>query len=72
LINKGIAANRVRAIGYGENRLQNNCRDGADCNEYEHQRNRRTEVLITSFDQAEYIKVYYQKNKPTKVDSKKK
>jgi outer membrane protein OmpA-like peptidoglycan-associated protein len=70
LIRKGIAANRISAIGYGENRLQNNCRDGADCNEYEHQRNRRTEVLITSFDQAEYIKVYYENNKPTTVDPK--
>lgn len=70
LIRKGIAENRVRAIGYGENRLQNNCRDGANCNEYEHQRNRRTEVLITSFDQAEYIKVYYENNEPTTVDSK--
>lgn len=70
LVRKGIAADRINAIGYGENRLQNNCKDGADCSEFEHQSNRRTEVLITAFDQAEYIKVYYQKNKPTKVDPK--
>lgn len=70
LIRKGITEDRITAIGYGENRLENNCRDGADCNEYEHQRNRRTEVLITSFDQAEYIKVYYENNKPTTVDPK--
>lgn len=70
LVRKGIAANRINAIGYGENRLQNNCKDNVDCNEYEHQRNRRTEVLITSFDQAEYIKVYYQNNEPTRVDPK--
>ena len=70
LIRKGIAADRITAIGYGENRLQNNCRDGANCNEYEHQRNRRTEVLITYFDQAEYIKVYYENNEPKTVDPK--
>lgn len=70
LIKKGIAANRINAIGYGERRLQNDCKDDVNCNEYEHQRNRRTEVLITSFDQAEYIKVFYQKNTPTKVDPK--
>lgn len=70
LIKKGIAADRITAVGYGENRLQNNCRDGATCNEYEHQRNRRTEVLITSFDQAEYIKVYYENNEPKTVDPK--
>lgn len=72
LLQKGIAENRIQAVGYGEKRLQNNCKDGVDCSEFEHQRNRRTEVLITNFDQAEYIRVYYEKNEPTKVDSKKK
>lgn len=70
LIRKGVESNRITAIGYGKNRLQNNCKDGVNCTEFEHQRNRRTEVLITAFDQAEYIKVYYQKNEPSKVDSK--
>lgn len=67
---KGIAANRIVAVGYGEQRLQNNCADGEKCSEYEHQRNRRTEVLLTAFDQAEYIKVYYEKNEPAIVDPK--
>ena len=70
LTRKGIAPERIVAVGYGEQRPRNNCRDGVDCNEYEHQRNRRTEVLITAFDQAEYIRVYYEKNEPTKVDPK--
>ncbi len=70
LVKKGIADNRIVAIGYGEQRLQNNCKDGVSCSEFEHQRNRRTEVLLTAFDQAEYIKVYYEKNDPVVVDPK--
>lgn len=70
LMRKGISGDRINAVGYGENRTKNGCKDGVDCNEYEHQRNRRTEVLITAFDQAEYIEVYYEKNEPTKVDPK--
>jgi outer membrane protein OmpA-like peptidoglycan-associated protein len=70
LVKKGIAEDRVVAIGYGEQRLRNKCTDGSNCSEYEHQRNRRTEVLLTAFDQAEYIKVYYEKNEPTVVDPK--
>lgn len=70
VVKKGIAEDRIVAVGYGEQRLRNKCADGADCSEYEHQRNRRTEVLLTAFDQAEYIKVYYKKNEPTVVDPK--
>ncbi|BDS15385.1 OmpA family protein [Aureispira anguillae] len=70
LVRKGIEEDRIKTIGYGEKRPQNNCKDGVDCSEFEHQRNRRTEVLITDFDQAEYIKVYYEDNKPVKVDPK--
>ena len=70
LVKKGIAPHRIAAIGYGETRLRNNCEDGVNCSEYEHQRNRRTEVLLTAFDQAEYIKVYYEKNEPVIVDPK--
>lgn len=70
LVRRGIDAGRITAVGYGEQRLRNKCRDGVECSEYEHQRNRRTEVLITKFDQSEYIKVFYQKNEPTTVDPK--
>ena len=70
LVKKGIAEDRIVAVGYGEQRLRNKCADGANCSAYEHQRNRRTEVLLTAFDQAEYIKVYYEKNEPTVVNPK--
>lgn len=70
IMRKGIAGSRIKAIGYGESRHRNNCKDNVPCSEYEHQRNRRTEILITSFDKSEYIKVYYDNNEPTKVDPK--
>lgn len=70
LVKRGIDASRIIAVGYGETRLKNKCKDGVNCSEYEHQRNRRTEVLITKFDEGEYIKLKYQDNEPTKVDPK--
>ncbi len=47
LVSRGIAANRVKAVGYGESRLRNQCKDGVECTEEEHQYNRRTEIRIT-------------------------
>ena len=47
LTQKGINANRIKAIGYGESKLRNKCTDGATCTEAEHKINRRTEVRIT-------------------------
>lgn len=47
LVQKGIAANRVKAMGYGESNLRNRCTDGVTCTESEHQINRRTEVKVT-------------------------
>lgn len=44
LIDRGIASERVVAVGYGEERLVNDCQV---CSESDHQENRRTEVLIT-------------------------
>ena len=44
LIQQGIPASRVTAIGMGEAQLLNDCKDGKECSEEEHQVNRRTEV----------------------------
>jgi len=68
LVGKGISTSRIVAIGYGESQLRNSCANGVDCTEAEHQDNRRTEVTITSFDQADFIKVQYIDNPPEKVD----
>lgn len=69
IVSRGIEANRIVARGYGENRPRNNCRDGVDCTEEQHQYNRRTEVRITKFDNKE-IKVEYLDNKPGYIDAK--
>ncbi|GAA4446487.1 hypothetical protein GCM10023189_01650 [Nibrella saemangeumensis] len=48
LVSRGVARRRIRATGYGEGMLLNNCRDGVICTEAEHQRNRRTEFKVLS------------------------
>lgn len=46
LISKGIMAERIQSVGYGESRLLNHCKDGVECSEEEHAINRRIEVKI--------------------------
>jgi peptidoglycan-associated lipoprotein len=46
LISKGIAQDRLVAVGYGETKLTNRCSNGVDCTEEEHQKNRRTTFRI--------------------------
>jgi outer membrane protein OmpA-like peptidoglycan-associated protein len=52
LIRRGADPARIQAMGYGEERLVNACRDGVKCNEEEHQANRRTEFKVVKADQA--------------------
>ena len=47
LIKNGIKANRLSFKGFGENKLLNNCKENVDCTEAEHQKNRRSEFIIT-------------------------
>ncbi len=44
LVREGIPEDRVEVVWVGESRPQNDCIDGVDCPEEEHQKNRRTEV----------------------------
>lgn len=47
LYSRGIAEDRIEsAIGYGEKQLLNNCSNGVDCTEEEHQLNRRSAFII--------------------------
>ncbi|WP_225035466.1 OmpA family protein [Winogradskyella sp. SM1960] len=46
LLDKGIAKNRLTAKGYGESQLINECSNGADCSEEQHQLNRRSMFII--------------------------
>ena len=46
LVSKGIDRNRLSAKGYGESQLINNCSNGVNCSEEEHQLNRRSMFII--------------------------
>lgn len=46
LVEKGISRDRLSAKGYGESRLINECSDGVDCTEEQHQLNRRSMFII--------------------------
>ena len=47
---KGIGKDRLKGTGKGEAELVNDCRDGVDCTEEEHARNRRTEFSVFSLE----------------------
>ncbi len=46
LVSKGIKRSRLVAKGYGETRLTNQCGNGVQCTEQQHQANRRTEFRV--------------------------
>lgn len=52
LVEKGITSSRIHhALGFGETRPSNHCKDDVECSEEEHQKNRRTEVKIESYQE---------------------
>jgi outer membrane protein OmpA-like peptidoglycan-associated protein len=48
IISKGISSKMISAKGYGESMLLNQCKDGVQCSDEEHQLNRRTELKLLS------------------------
>lgn len=48
VVAKGIAADRIKAVGYGEKQILNRCLNGVECPDEEHRFNRRTEFKILS------------------------
>jgi outer membrane protein OmpA-like peptidoglycan-associated protein len=50
LTKKGINKDRLTAVGYGETHLVNDCVEGVDCTEEQHQENRRTTFRVTSIE----------------------
>jgi len=49
IISQGISSSRITAKGYGEKDLVNECGNGVECSDQQHQENRRTEFKITGF-----------------------
>jgi len=51
LISKGVNPSRITAHeGFGERRLTNGCEDGANCEEEDHQLNRRTQFIVVKME----------------------
>ena len=48
IISKGIDKTRVKGRGFGEEKLRNQCVNGVECNEQDHQINRRTEFNFSN------------------------
>lgn len=48
IVSRGIERERISGIGFGESQLINECSNGVDCTEKEHQLNRRSEFIVTS------------------------
>lgn len=67
IVRRGIERRRIKARGYGETQLRNNCRNYKDCSEEEHQHNRRTEITILSHNE-DGLDVRYIDNLPIKID----
>ncbi|MFN0175135.1 MAG: OmpA family protein [Saprospiraceae bacterium] len=51
IVSEGVDSARITARGYGESQLVNRCRNGIECNEEEHQQNRRTDLRITGISE---------------------
>lgn len=49
IVSQGVERDRIEAVGYGEMKLRNRCKDGIPCDEDEHEVNRRTEYKIIGF-----------------------
>ena len=48
LTERGIAEERIQAVGYGESQIRNKCVNGVRCDDDEHRYNRRTEFKIVA------------------------
>jgi outer membrane protein OmpA-like peptidoglycan-associated protein len=49
-----VESSRLKAKGYGESKLVNECEDGTPCSDEKHQQNRRTELRIIGFTNDPY------------------
>lgn len=68
LIREGLPADRLVAVGYGEDAIRNHCTNGKECTEDEHQYNRRTEVKILRMNNEINIQFVNDTSPPEYVD----
>jgi len=69
LSRQGISSSRLRAVGYGEAELRNNCDDSTTCSEYDHQYNRRTEVRVTRMSREINVTFIEDTSAPETIDA---
>lgn len=69
LVAEGINAARIKAVGYGEAVITNQCVDGVRCSESEHRINRRTEFKIIAGPKTIKIKTEVIKKKSNSSDN---
>ena len=55
IISEGISPDKITAKGYGETQPRNRCTNGVPCSEIEHRENRRTEIFISDYGNAEHV-----------------
>lgn len=72
LTKNGIEGKRIVAVGYGETRILNKCKDNVDCTEDEHRLNRRTEFKIIKGPQEITIEKQVFKTDKKIIDNQKK
>lgn len=63
IVAKGIADERIKAVGYGESKILNRCSNGIRCSDDEHRFNRRTEFKIIAGPKTIQIKREVNKDK---------
>ncbi|MEM6319686.1 MAG: OmpA family protein [Bacteroidota bacterium] len=51
LLHLGVPKEQITAVGYGEDKLLNHCKDGVRCSESEHLQNKRVELTILKVNQ---------------------
>ena len=49
IVSRGIEPSRISGKGFGETQLINDCGNGSDCSEEQHQLNRRSEFIVINF-----------------------
>ena len=72
LTQNGVEVKRIVAVGYGETRILNKCKDNVDCTEDEHRLNRRTEFKILKGPQEITIEKQVFKSDKKIIDNQKK
>ncbi|MEO1514977.1 MAG: OmpA family protein [Bacteroidota bacterium] len=70
LVGRGIDRQRLAAVGYGESRNVNKCKNNIPCSEKEHQMNRRTEFrILGSLEDGYSVKVISTPNQNVRVSA---